>query len=1368
MENRSLLINVICNCSDWFCKQAGQVCFLLWIGLFFVLTDAKAVYFHKLESANFLSQPSVMTISQDELGRMWFGTREGINVYDGREIIFYKGWVRGSRDRVWLGNDISYVCRGNDKNMYILSEENLYGYDVKGDFFRQLTFGGTTWTVVEDGGNVWFVQNDSIFRWDMQTDRRRYMRKSPVSKPTALRITKDYLFVGSRQGLFMCSYEGEDSKLYLKGLEIYSLFESRSEEMWIGTRMDGLYRLKDAEISRVPYSADGTQGTIDSQIREFVEDNDGNIWFGTFSGLQTYRISDKKYARIDVPMYVGGLNHPSIFSLFKDNNGVIWIGSYYGGVNYFDPRRNGIVHYDYQNYTGRPLYYSLIGNMVKDRDGNLWLSTDGGGISCLDKNWNLLEQFTAGNGSQSLLHNNIKDIVYDESRDCLFIGTYLGGLSRYDRQTHRFYNYLQHQPSQNSGDSPGAVIHHLKLWRGDLYISSREGIFRLDPDRNHFERINENRYCEWFDIDQDGTLYMMGSHSFTFFSLDDVSHRKTVWMDSNGGHGSLSQVLAYQGSLYVCMLGSGLYRFDKKTEQLHCLSEIYEDLPSSYCYAVEPIDSTRLLVLSDKGISLLSLPEKQVSTLTLGTYATGASVIDGCGLFSDGHQVYVGDTKGVTFFSLEEFELSRQLTPYFSSLWVNNLLVEPGDKSGILQQALPFTQELHLQAHQNNLTIYFQLKGSMYQHTDVVCEYKLEGFDKEWTPVTEQRIRYTRLRAGDYDLFIRPVGNPEAVQKMSIHIAAPFYATWWAILLYLLVTGSVVAYWIWNRQQKHAWALSLETEKRKQQALEFSLEKERMQARYTDEMNREKLVFFTNVSHELRTPLTLIVSYVDSLLEERLPDALYHKLQRIKQHSQIMTQLVTDLLDFRKFSQNKGKLVLSELDIVRFAYDIYTSFSYFAQHRSINYTFSGTSGSLVGWFDRQQLRKVLTNLLSNAFKYTPNGREISVKVAPWDDGVKITVSDTGIGIAPEDVPHIFDRFYQGKRQDVTEQMAGTGIGLALTKRLVELHHGRIYVESKLGAGSIFNVFLPLAREAYEGDEHIEWNDSGEAEKTVENHPLYEACLETEEGEEDVAKTERRYTVLLVEDNQEMRAVLKRIFQPHYHIRLASNGQEALEVVRTKLPDLVVSDVMMPVMNGTEFCAQVKKDPDLCHIPVILLTALNTPEKNIEGLSLGADDYITKPFNARVLLARADNLLRSRMLLRQQIGQKPMAEVDFSGISLYDRNFLQQVETVVKQHLADQDFDIPMLCREIGIGRSTLFSKFKILMEMTPNAFITNVRLQAAEAMFRSNPSLSVSEVVVRCGFSSVPYFRQCFKEKYGKSPLAYRKELGQNIASDEE
>lgn len=472
-----------------------------------------------------------------------------------------------------------------------------------------------------------------------------------------------------------------------------------------------------------------------------------------------------------------------------------------------------------------------------------------------------------------------------------------------------------------------------------------------------------------------------------------------------------------------------------------------------------------------------------------------------------------------------------------------------------------------------------------------------------------------------------------------------------------------------------------------------------------------------------------------------------------------MTRLVSDLLDFRKFSQNKVKLELAQLDICHFVHDIFASFTYYAQHRSIQYSFDATPESIVGWFDDQQLRKVFTNLLSNAFKYTPNGKEIQVNLIKEGEEVKVSVSDTGIGIAPEDLSHIFDRFYQGKHQDVTEQMAGTGIGLALTKRIVELHHGHITVESTLGSGSLFTVSLPLSKEAYANDGRIQWSNRKEVHDAIPDFP-FDSQKFTEETSEP-QNPENAYTVLLVEDNLEMRAAIRNIFSNHYQVLLASNGKEALEVIREKMPDLIVSDVMMPEMSGTELCAQIKGNPDMCHIPIILLTALNTPEQNIEGLNLGADDYITKPFDARILLARANSLLRNRMLLKQQFEKKPVAEIDLSGISPFDQEMLHKAEEIVEKNLDNLEFDIPMLCREIGMGRSTLFSKFKLLTGITPNTFIANARLRAAEAMFRQYPTWSIAEVSERCGFNSVRYFSQCFKERYGTSPQTYKREQAQ-------
>lgn len=541
-----------------------------------------------------------------------------------------------------------------------------------------------------------------------------------------------------------------------------------------------------------------------------------------------------------------------------------------------------------------------------------------------------------------------------------------------------------------------------------------------------------------------------------------------------------------------------------------------------------------------------------------------------------------------------------------------------------------------------------------------------------------------------------------------------------------------------------------------------SLEKERIEKQHIEEMNHAKLVFFTNVSHEFRTPLTLIVSHIDTLLQNQLlPPQVYNKILKIKQSAQQMTNLVSELLDFRRFTQNRFILQIEKRDIGKFLKEIFLSFSDFAHQRNICYDFQCNPVEIVCWFDAKQLEKVFFNLLSNAFKYTPDGGKIGMIIATDNGNVKIQICDTGSGISDLDSAHIFDRFYQGGNQKGNEQSPGTGIGLALTKSIVEKHHGAISVESEVGKGSTFTIALSLNMSIYQEDEHIQFVDSVSDMMTTTGPLLGEKIASFYEvpvdslSQETAKENDRK--LLLVEDNKELLQILKQLFEPFYQVYLANNGKEGLAQAYEHKPNLIISDIMMPEMTGIEMCLQIKNNVDLCHIPIILLTALNNTEQSIEGLNRGADDYISKPFNAQLLLARANNLVRNRLLIQHQLRKKPLSEIDLTSINPLDQEMLRKTSQIIEKHIDDPDFDIPELCKEVGIGRSLLYSKFKALTGMTPNNFVLNYRLKHAATLLRRYSDLPIAEVSDRCGFSSPVYFSRCFKNQYGCTPQSYQK-----------
>ena len=1321
-----------------------------------VLLPLRAEYFRNLGLKHGLSQPSVLGITQDGLGRMWFGTQEGINMYDGEQITYVKGEITGEGgESLWIGNYVSFVVHDAQGNVYFIADGNLFGYDIRSATYKQYTTDNSTTALAACGDEIWYTRTDSLFAYDSRRAQTRFMLKLPPRTINTLTVGKEHIYIGLTDGMFIIPRDNpEKPQFLLEKTDVYCIFESSRGEVWIGTRMQGLYRYKDGRLQKVPHTLTGNTGIRNPQIRAFVEDDEHNIWFGTFIGLQKYDVRKQTYTLIQIPQYVGGLNHPSIFSLYRDRQGVIWIGSFYGGVNYFTPDRSGFVHYDYQTGNLSNLYYSYIGEMVVDNHHNLWVSTDGGGLGCINENWEVVHRFTAGEPN-SIPHNNIKSICYDRKNDCLYIGTHLGGLSRYDIRHNRFHNYRDHTPAHVP--APRQFIYQVKMWKDELYLSSREGVFRLDPQTDCFTFLfKPDLYCTDFDIDEEGNLYANQGDRIMLVPLSDISRKSFIELQDRGYKGNVSHLLATEDGAYICTLGSGLLHYNRGTGQITVYNTDNSTLPSNYCYNVKRTSTNKYILTGDKGITLFDPSGPAFIRLGQREVYLKAPIIRDCSIYvSSSDKIYIGDTKGVTLLNEDEFHTTpvEISSLYFSALFINNKPIRPSVAGGILTSALPFTDKLRLDTEDHNLLIRFAHSDYRNRHAQQGFEYKLEGLDKTWTFTPVPEARYTNLTSGDYTLYVRmshSSGQPPI--RLDIHIATPWYAAWWAWMLYFIIAASGIAWYARNRMAK--------------QALAQSLEKERIEKRHIKEMNHAKLVFFTNVSHEFRTPLTLIVSHIDTLLQNQsLPPQVYNKILKIKRSAQQMTNLVSELLDFRRFTQNRFTLQISKQDMGKFLKEIYLSFSDYARQRTISYDYQCHPLEIQCWFDARQLEKVFFNLLSNAFKYTPDGGEIGMQITTDNGCVKIRIHDTGSGISATDSAHIFDRFYQGDNQKGNEQSPGTGIGLALTKSIVEKHHGTISVESELGKGSVFTVTLSLGMQVYQQDEHVQFVDNPSGVGQIVDTLPAEECRASLLSEDPMpeggllpeAAAENERTLLLVEDNKELLQVLQQLFEPFYKVYLATNGKEGLALAYEHKPSLIISDIMMPEMTGIEMCLQIKNNIDLCHIPVILLTALNNTEQSIEGYNRGADDYISKPFNARLLLARANNLVRNRLLIQHQLCKKPLSEIDLTSINPLDQEMLRKTTQIIEKHIDDPEFDIPELCKEVGIGRSLLYSKFKALTGMTPNNFVLNYRLKHAATLLSQYADLPISEVSDRCGFSSPVYFSRCFKNQYGCTPQAYQR-----------
>ena len=609
-------------------------------------------------------------------------------------------------------------------------------------------------------------------------------------------------------------------------------------------------------------------------------------------------------------------------------------------------------------------------------------------------------------------------------------------------------------------------------------------------------------------------------------------------------------------------------------------------------------------------------------------------------------------------------------------------------------------------------------------------------------------ITYTNLPPGEYILRARPLAGKENLDEevhLNIHVSAPFYATVWAYFFYLLcLLGVMIAFIRFKTRQA---------------ALKSSLEFERKEKERIEELNQVKLRFFTNISHEFRTPLTLILGQIEVLMQMDLGTTIYNRILRIYKNAWHMRNLISELLDFRKQEQGYLKLKVEEQNLVTFTRQIYMCFYEYAQKKEITYRFDNVEETISVWFDSKQLQKVIFNLLSNAFKYTPNKGSIRVEVRMLASQAIVSVCDTGVGIPEEHISKIFERFYQ--TDNSSSFTLGTGIGLALAKGIMNMHHGKIDVESTVGKGTKFTLSLPLGNRHF-SDEEMATVESRESVIISEAVPMlpFEQIMDVEEEKTKVQeniKEEDKPIILLVDDNEELLSMLEDLFLPIYKVYIAHDGREGLEMARQIQPDLIISDVMMPEMSGKELCYKIKTNVELSHISVILLTAQTSVEYVVEGLMFGADDYVTKPFNVKVLIARCNNLIKNKKRLIAHYAGKTITESPVTeAINERDKELLAKCVNIIKENFENPAFDVTALASELCVGRSKLYMQFKQMTGLTPNEFILKIKLDEAMSLLKNHPELNISEISIRLGFSSPRYFSKSFKAFFGVAPQTVR------------
>lgn len=1180
-----------------------------------------------------------------------------------------------------------------------------------------------------------------------------FFRKLNTSTVWCLEQQGEKLWIGTNKGLYVLVKDSV--KCVLPEVEIFRLFVSSHNELWIASRMKGLYRInREGQIRKAEYSS---TRVVSEQIRGFVEDDEQNIWFGTFDGLQVYNPYSDTYSVYRPSYALGALEHQSVFSLYKDNQGTIWIGTYYGGVNYFNQSKDVFQYYPYEKISKGGLSFPIVGEMVEDKEHDLWICTDGGGVNCLNRKSKTFTYYMASGGN-SIIHNNVKSITYDKKRDHIYIGTYTGGLSRYDRKSGKFHNYLEE--FEKTGKGPGQIIYHVLFNDGWLYVSARNGLWKMNPDTNEFQILDNEKLFLTFEIDKRGYIWL--TTGFELYKIKVDGGKRLEVKQITERKAKITKIMeASDGTIYISTLGNGVYvyNYDKEKWSHHTVKS--DNLLSDFCYNIIETPNNNILLSSDKGLSIYSSFNHSIYSIELGLRGGISAVTEGCGLWAatDG-QIYIGGVDGMISFREEDLYVENEIAPrlYFSELLINDVRIEPGDGSEILEEALPFTGKLDLSYKENNLAILFSSSNYVEHERNMRFFYKLEGFDEDWKSIEQLRLKYTNLPSGIYVLKVRELKNKMQGGEyneiaLTIKIHRPWFATWGAFVFYFIIV-SLIMYGIWRVIAKR-------------RALSLSLVKEKEEKMRIEEMNKMKLRFFTNISHEFRTPLTLIIGQIEMMLQmEKMSSAVTKRLQAVYRNAMNLRILITELLDFRKQEQGFMKLKVECVDVVPFIKDIYRSFAELARRKDITFTFESTEEKIDLWLDPLQMQKVLFNLLSNAFKYTPESGNIKITVKRIRQMVEIAVTDTGCGIPNEALSKIFERFYRGD-EVFPDAVQGSGIGLAFTKAMIEAHKGTIKVESVWNEGSCFKIELLTGNSHFTKEElehgrnilsSFDWTDVLKVEDLLLQEKQTDLVSSDIVKKESETELEGKPVILLVEDSEEVMELLVSIFSSVYIVYKADNGQAGYEQALNIHPDIVVSDVMMPVMSGKEMCYKIKNCLELAYVPVVLLTAQTSDEHIIEGYMFGADAYITKPFNVKLLLACCSNLLKSRRTLLDKVTRKEkVLSQETRGLSVSDQKILDTATDIIKRNFDNSDFDMNMLASELSMGRSKMFARIKEVTGLTPNEFALKLKLEEALRMLQEEPQYNISEISYSLGFTSPRYFSRCFKAFYGVPPLTYRK-----------
>jgi signal transduction histidine kinase/ligand-binding sensor domain-containing protein/DNA-binding response OmpR family regulator len=1325
---------------------------------------------------NGLSSSLINQIFQDSKGFVWIATESGLNRFDSNKFHIYNN-LQGDSTAL-PANYIRTVFESRGRKIYIGAINGLVKYKESSNSFSHVPLLGengkpafphvTSLSETPEGDILVATSGQGIFLLKKDAGNAEFYSKLSDllnSKFVSLlyRDRRQNLWIAMETGGLYCyNHNAEtiqffDSKNGLSSNYVSAITEDNNANIYIGTLTNGLniFNIEHKTLKFIPFGKD------ELLIRSLHFLKNGNLLIGTDGqGLKIYFPENKTITNYNANALQLDLSNGKVHSILQDRDSNLWLGLFQKGVVFFPHTTNNFRYWGARQWRNNPIGNGCVMSIFVDNEGITWVGVDNEGIYGIDRKGQQTAHFTK-TASPNSAPNIVVSITEDEQEN-LWIGSYTHGLAKVNKKT-GYTDYIQ-------------PLAHQKVYyvtsdkdKNILAATYGAGMFIINPQTNEIKQLESSKtetnnlytdelFNDWINTilcDSEGYIWIGHYRGLSVFS-----QKKNTFINFLNTNNLLPNNVVFclhesrrDGQIWTGTT-DGLFVFNKKTQKFKHFT-VKDGLPNNTICGIEEDNQGNIWVSTYHGISKLNLRDMRFFNYYVSDGIQGNEFTRGAAFADAEGMLYFGGTSGVTFFEPAVIADKRgALNILLTGFYINDAIIANEKTRNAENRPVPSIMDatrFMLANHENSFSMEFSTLD--YVNADRIrYQWRIEGQSNEWasTDVGNNKLVFNNLSHGNYRLRVRATDNEMlSVEKVFIiRIAPPWYLSWWAYLSYILMLTAVIFAiykWYYSRLKYEQEILKKENE---------------------EKINESKLQFFINISHEIRTPMSLIISPLEKLISENADEKLQKTYLMIQRNAQRILRLINQLMDIRKIDKGQMKLHFRETDMVGFIDDLMLTFDYQARNKQIDFRFIHRMQKLPVYIDLNNFDKVLLNLLSNAFKFTPNGGVITIILTTDSNAEKqelknylqITVEDSGIGIDKVEMEKIFERFYQITNSQ-NQANYGTGIGLHLAKSLVELHHGEIFAENREDTrGTRFTVRLPLGKEHLQSIDFEEVKPpeaQAETPSLLKLEPMsYEEAIELDKTLRTKAKS--NFKIALIEDDYEIRNYLKTELQTSFKLIESSNGKDGYNLILRELPDIVVSDIMMPEMDGITLCRKLKHNANTSHIPVVLLTAKTNMESRFEGLDMGADAYIAKPFNLDELRKTLDNLLKNRKLLKAKFSgaQDQSEKINRIEKKSADEIFLEKVMRVINDKLADPNLNVDLLANTVGYSRVHTHRKLKELTGMHAREFIRNIRMKQAANLLQ-NKDLTISEIAYATGFSNPSHFSNAFKEFYGTTPKKF-------------